>query len=102
MLFDSGKFLLLDLASTFFFLILYLLTKNVPLSVTLGILLGFIQIGWQLAREKPIDPMQWLSLFLVVASGSGTLITHHPRFVMVQPSLTYAVLAFVMLNTGQI
>src|SRR5258708_19063270 len=100
MLFDSGKFLLLDLASTFFFLILYLLTKNVPLSVTLGILLGFTQIGWQLARGRPIDTMQWLSLFLVVASGSATLITRDPRFVMVKPSVIYAVVGIVMLKSG--
>ena len=40
-LFNAGKLLLLDLASTFFFLIMYLLTKNIPLAVALGIALGF-------------------------------------------------------------
>jgi hypothetical protein len=39
-LFDSGKLLLLDMASTFFFLVLYLLTKNIPLSVLLAMALG--------------------------------------------------------------
>jgi hypothetical protein len=62
-LFESGKLLLLDLASTFFFLVLYLLTHNVALSVVLGMALGIVQIGWQFARKKPIDTMQWMSLF---------------------------------------
>ena len=66
-LFESGKLLLLDLASTFLFLVVYLATKNVALSVVLGMVLGVIQIGWQLARKKPIDTMQWMSLFLVLA-----------------------------------
>jgi intracellular septation protein A len=100
MLFNSAKFLLLDMASTFFFLILYLLTKNIPLAVALGMLLGIGQIGWQYLRSKPIDTMQWLSLFLVVASGSATLLTHDPRFVMVKPSVIYSIVGIVMLKRG--
>ena len=99
-LFNAGKLLLLDLASTFFFLILYLLTKNIPLAVALGIALGFAQIGWQIARKRPIDTMQWMSLILVVVSGTATLITANPRFVMVKPSLIYAVVGVMMLKRG--
>ncbi|MFZ2103964.1 MAG: hypothetical protein WAV18_01055 [Roseiarcus sp.] len=66
-LFQSARLLLLDMASTFFFLVLFLLTKNVPLSVTLGVALGVAQIGVQFARGKRIETMEWLSLFVVVA-----------------------------------
>src|SRR5690242_14245351 len=100
MLFDSGKFLLLDMASTIFFLVLYLITKNIPLSIVLGMLLGIGQIGWQYYRQKPIDTMQWLSLFLVVTSGTTALITNDPRFVMVKPSIIYLIVAIVMLKPG--
>jgi intracellular septation protein len=99
-LFNAGKLLLLDLASTFFFLIMYLLTKNIPLAVALGIALGFAQIGWQIARKRPIDTMQWMSLILVVVSGAATLITADPRFVMIKPSLIYAVVGVMMLKRG--
>jgi intracellular septation protein len=99
-LFNAGKLLLLDLASTFFFLTLYLLTKNIPLAVALGIALGFAQIGWQIARKRPIDTMQWMSLILVVVSGAATLITADPRFVMIKPSLIYAVVGVMMLKRG--
>jgi intracellular septation protein len=96
----AGKLLLLDLASTFFFLIVYSVTKNAVLSVALGMALGVAQIGWELARKKPIDTMQWLSLFLVMGFGTATLISNNPRFVMVKPSLIYLVVGVVMLKPG--
>jgi intracellular septation protein len=99
-LFEAGKLLLLDMASTFFFLVLYLLTKNIPLSVALGVALGVAQIGWEFVRKKPIDAMQWMSLFLVVGSGAVTLITGDPRIVMVKPSLIYIIVGIVMLKPG--
>ena len=99
-LFVAAKLLLLDMASTLFFLFLYLWTGNIPLSVALGIGLGFAQIGWQFLRKNPVDTMQWISLFLVVASGGATLLTRDPRFVMLKPSLIYLAVGVVMLKRG--
>ena len=95
-LLKAWKLLFLDMASTFLFLGLYLLTANIPVSVAFGIALGVAQISWEFVRKKPIDTMQWLSLFLVVGSGSATLMTADPRFIMVKPSLSYAVVGGVM------
>jgi intracellular septation protein len=99
-LLDSGKLLLLDLASTFIFLIVYLLSNSIPLSVILGMALGIAQVAWELARKRPIGTMQWMSLFLVVCFGGITLVTNDPRFVMIEPSLIYAVVGVVMLKPG--
>ena len=99
-LFTAAKLLLLDMASTVFFLVVFLLTKNIPLAVALGVALGVAQIGWEFVRKRPIDTMQWLSLFLVVGAGTATLITNDPRFVMVKPSLIYLVIGVVMLKPG--
>jgi len=99
-LFDAGKMLFLDMAATLFFLVLYLLTHNTPLSVVLGMGLGIAQIGWQFARRKPIDTMQWMSLFLVLGAGTVTLITNDPRFIMVKPSVIYLIVGIVMLKPG--
>jgi intracellular septation protein len=96
----AGKLLLADMASTLLFLALFLLTGNVTLSVVLGMALGIAQIGWQLARKKPIDTMQWMSLFLVLGSGTATLLTHDPRFVMLKPTLIYTIVGIVMLRPG--
>ena len=99
-LFNAGKVLLLDMAATIFFLVLFLLTHNIPVSVLLGMALGIGQIGWQFARKKPIDTMQWMSLFLVLGAGTVTLITNDPRFVMVKPSVIYVIVGVVMLRRG--
>jgi intracellular septation protein len=99
-LFHAGKFLLLDMASTLFFLALYLSTDSISLSVAFGVALGIAQIGWQFARKTPIETMEWLSLFLVVGSGAATLITNDPRFVLFKPSLIYLIVAVVMLKPG--
>ncbi|HLG84418.1 MAG TPA: septation protein IspZ [Bradyrhizobium sp.] len=97
---QAAKLLLLDLASTLFFLALFLLTHNVILSVGLGMALGATQIGIQMVRRKPIHVMEWLSLFLVVAAGTATLLTDDPRFVLFKPSVIYLVVGCVMLKAG--
>jgi intracellular septation protein len=96
----AAKLLVLDLASTILFLIVYLLTQNIPLAVALGIVLGIAQISVQVARRKPIDTMEWLSLFLVVTSGTAALITDDARFVMFKPSAIYVIVGIVMLKPG--
>lgn len=98
--FNAAKLLFLDLASTIVFLILFLLTHNTILSVSLGMAFGLAQIAIQFIRRKPIDTMEWLSLFLVIAAGTTTLLTGDPRFVLLKPSVIYAIVGIVMLKPG--
>jgi len=97
---EAAKLLLLDLASTLFFVVLFVLTHNTILSVCLGMALGVTQMAVQFARRKPIDTMQWLSLFLVIAAGSATLLTDDPRFMLFKPSVIYVVVGIAMLKAG--
>lgn len=99
-LFDAAKVLLYDMASTFFFLAVLLVTRNVALAIGLGMALGVAQVAWQLSRREKIDLMQGMSLFLVLASGAASLLTHDARFVMIKPSVIYAVVGVVMLRPG--
>ncbi len=99
-LLHAGRFLLLDMASSLFFVAVYLLTHSLVLGVALGIALGLAQIGWEIARRRPIDTMQWVSLVLVVSSGTATLITNDPRFMMLKLSIIYAAIGTVMLKRG--
>jgi intracellular septation protein A len=96
----AGRTVLLDMASTLFFLLLYLGTHNIRLAVGLGIALGIAQIGWEFVRKRPIDAMQWMSLFLIVTSGAATLLTNDPRYVMLKPSVIYVIVGIVMLRPG--
>ena len=97
---QAARLLLLDMASTLFFLALFLLTHNTILSVGLGMALGVIQIGIQIVRRRPIHIMEWLSLCLVLAAGGATLLTNDPRFVLFKPSVIYAIVGVVMLKPG--
>ena len=99
-LLQSAKFLALDMASTFFFLALFAATKSIPISVTAGVALGVGQILWEVARKRPIETMQWLSLFLVLASGVTALITNDVRFVLYKASIIYVIVGVVMLKPG--
>ncbi len=99
-LLEASRVLLLDLASTLLFLAIYLISDNLLLSVGIGMALGVVQIVWALARGKTIGTMQWLSVILVLASGTATFFTRDPHFVMIKPSVIYVVVGIVMLKRG--
>ena len=99
-LLHAGRALLSDLASTLFFFALYALTGNIILSVAAGMALAAGQIGWQFAHKKPVDALQWVSLVVVMASGTATLVTHNPAFVMLKPSVIYLLVGGAMLKRG--
>lgn len=97
---QTVRLLLSDLASSLLFLLLFSLTHNAALSACLGMLLGLLQIAMQFRRREPIEAMEWLSLFLVIASGTATVLTDDPRFVLFKPSAIYAIICIVMLRRG--
>ena len=97
---NAAKLLLLDLASTIVFLVVFLLTHNTILAVGLGMALGLAQIATQFVRRRAIETMEWLSLFLVIAAGTATLLTDDPRFVLFKPTVIYAIVGVVMLKPG--
>ncbi|MBS0219439.1 MAG: septation protein IspZ [Proteobacteria bacterium] len=99
-LFQAARVLLLDLASTLLFLAIYLLTDNLLLAVGLGMALGVAQIGRELLQRKPVAALQWISVVAVLASGTATFVTRDPLFVMLKPSIIYAVVGAVMLKRG--
>ena len=99
-LLHSATFLLLDMASTFFYLAIYLTTHSIPIAAVAGVGLGIGQIIWERTRGKPIEAMQWMSLFLVIASAIATVLTNDPRFVMVKASVIYVIIGVVMLKPG--
>ena len=99
-LLQSARFLALDMASTLFYLAVFLTTKSIPIAVGAGVVLGIGQIAWEIARKRPIETMQWMSLFLVIASGTAALLTNDARFVLYKASAIYVIIGVVMLKPG--
>jgi intracellular septation protein A len=100
LLWNSGKFLAYDMVASLFFFVLYAFTKSLPISVGVGIAVGVAQIGWDLARRRPIEAMQWLSLALVIVGGLSAIIAHDKRIMLAKPSLVYVIVGVTMLKRG--
>jgi intracellular septation protein A len=96
----AGKWLAADLFSTLMFVGLYAVTHSVYVATGLAIAAGVAQIAYLKVRRSPIDAMQWMSLGLVVVFGGASLFAHDPRFIMLKPTLIYAVIGAVMLKPG--
>jgi intracellular septation protein len=99
-LFYAGKWLLLDLLSTIFFLVVFSVTNDIFVATGMGIAIGVAQVLYLKARNRPIDLMQWMSIGLVVVFGGATLVTHNPHFVMIKPTLIYIAVGIVMMKRG--
>ena len=99
-LLQAGRVLAMDLASTILFLVVYLITDNLFVSVALGMALGAGQIGWEYLRKQPIGSLQILSVGLILLSGTATLLTNNPTFMMLKPTIIYCIVGAVMLKPG--
>jgi intracellular septation protein len=99
-LLHSARALLLDTAATLLFLALYAVSHSLALSVAAGLALVVGQIGWELARGKKVETLQWIGLAVIASSGTATLIANNPLFVMLQPSVLYCLVGTAMLKRG--
>lgn len=93
--------LLQDFLSAIFFFALYGLTHNLYLGIGAGVAVGLAQVARRrLIQHQRVEPMQWMSLALVVVLGGATLLFHTPRFVMLKPTIAHLAIAAVMLRRG--
>lgn len=94
------KWLVSDLLSTLAFVAIYAVFHSITLAVGFGIALGIAQIGYLRWRGSRIEPLQWMSLGLVLVFGGAALLTNNPKFVLVKPTLIYTAVGVVMLRPG--
>lgn len=92
--------LLIDMAATFLFYGVLATTGNVALATVVGVAFGVGQVIVWKARRQPISAMQWASLALVLVMGGATLATNDARFILIKPTIVYAVIGAAMLQPG--
>lgn len=97
---SAAGFLIEDFAGTLLFLAVLQLTHNMALAAVSGVMLSAGQVGWRLARKRPVGALQWVSLGLVVTASAASFMTNDPRFVMLKPSVIYLIVGGVMLKRG--
>lgn len=72
--------------------------KQIATLTAIGVGVGHV-IVWKLL-QKPIAPLQWASLALVLTFGTASLFLHDIRFLMAKPSVIYLILTVMMLKRG--
>src|SRR5205823_10538475 len=92
--------LISDFLSALLFLAVYLATDDLIAAAAIAIAAALAQLGVFRLRGRQIEPMQWMSLGLVVVLSGATILTQSPRFVMLKPSIVHFAVAAVMLRRG--
>ncbi len=70
----------------------------VILATTIAIIATLIQVGWLLARKRPVKPMLWLSAILIIAFGGMTIWLQNEMFIKWKPSLLYWSFAAILVG----
>jgi uncharacterized membrane protein len=96
----AGRALLQDLLPTIAFAILVALKVDIRVATAAAMVISLGQIGYFAATKRPIAPLQWASLGLVILFGTAGILTNDARFLMAKPTLIYAIIGVVMLKKG--
>lgn len=59
------------------------------IATAVAIVATLIQIGWLYRKNGHIEPMQWVSLVIIVLFGGATLITQDETFIKWKPTILY-------------
>jgi intracellular septation protein len=89
-----------DFLSAILFLVVYALSGNLVAAAALAVAAGLGQLARIWLTGRQVEPMQWMSLGLVVVLGGATMLTQNPRFLMVKPTIVHLAIAAVMLRRG--
>jgi len=92
--------LLSDFLSAILFLVVYALSGDLFAAAAIAVAAGLAQFARLRLTGRQVEPMQWMSLGLVVVLGGATMLTQSPRFIMVKPTIVHFAVAAVMLRRG--
>jgi len=89
-----------DSLSAILFLVVYAVTGSLFAAAGIAVAVGLVQLARLRLTRRGIEPMQWMSLGLVIVLGSATMLTQNPRFMMIKPTIVHFAVATVMLRRG--
>ena len=87
--------LLFDLFPVLLFFIAFKLS-DIYVATAVAIGASIVQIGWLKLRQKPIEPMQWASLIIIVVFGGMTLFLRDETFIKWKPTVLYGAFAVAL------
>lgn len=89
-----------DFLSAILFFVLYALTGSLYIGVGGAVAVGLAQLAQRKLGGRSVEPMQGMSLALVIVLGGAALFLHSPRFMMLKPSIVHLAIAAIMLRRG--
>ena len=92
--------LLSDFLSAILFLVVYAVSGSLFAAAGMAVAAGLAQLVRLKVAGRRIEPMQWMSMGLVVMLGGATMLTQSPRFMMIKPTIIHFAVATVMLRRG--
>ena len=92
--------LLGDFLSAILFLVVYVVSGSLFAAAGIAVAAGLAQLVRLKVAGRRIEPMQWMSMGLVVMLGGATMLTQSPRFMMIKPTIVHFAVAAVMLRRG--
>lgn len=84
---------LFDLLPIIIFFAVYSLSRNIYFATAVAIGCNILQVVYMLLRRHKIEPLQWISLGLIILFGGATLLAHNPHFIMWKPTVLYWIMA---------
>lgn len=87
--------LLFDLFPVLLFFIAFKLA-DIYVATAVAIGASIVQIAWLKLRQKPIEPMQWASLIIIVVFGGMTLFLRDETFIKWKPTVLYGAFALAL------
>ena len=90
--------LLLDSLGVIVFAILLALHMALVPATIVGAVVGCAVVAWEALRHRRVPALQWVSLALILFSAGAVMLSGDARFVMVKPSIIYAVVGLAMLR----
>ena len=91
---------ILDTLGVLVFAVLMALHVDVRIATLAGLVVALAVVGREIAHQRRVAVLQWISLASVVVSSIATWVTSDPRFVMAKPSILFLVIGIVMLRGG--
>lgn len=86
-----------DFIAIILFFATYMLTKNMVTATIVAVVIGIIQAAYMLLKYKKMEPMQWLSVVLIVVFGGLTILLKDGTFIMLKTTILTWLMATVML-----
>lgn len=86
-----------DFIAIILFFATYSITKNMVTATAVAVVIGIIQAAYTFWKEKKLEPMQWLSLILIVVFGGLTIVLQDRTFIMLKTTILTWLMALILL-----